>query len=425
MSWYGIDAVDKAFSRTKKALFEPFDFWKWVKLAVIIFLLGGNASNFGGQGSNYQLNPEDLGINNHEGTPSPNNIFPINISPINLPDSPLLDTNSISPVGILKTLGSPAISNPSAIFEIPEIMQKLMRLNSDLIPDFFANGISNERIYLSAAPFAASALLVAAILGILFLVLALVYISSIMEFVFVEALVRNEVKFWDYSRRFMKKGFYLFLVRLALGLVFLVLLGISFVPLIQTLLNEPAEPAWSSLLGGFFWLGGVVFLLVVFLSIINSFISLAIPVSLYRDTGILPAFNLIFSNFKKSWQQTIIYWLARLVLGIVIGVLALIVLGILVLGLGLLFLIVDGVLYFILSSVLSESSSWMPLIPVVAIEVLLFIIVLFLLRVPLVVFMEYHLLSFLEAWFAGINIPIFDAFNSEPAPTLKEPETSF
>jgi hypothetical protein len=36
MSWNGIDAVDKAVSRTKRALFEPFDFWKWIKLAIII-----------------------------------------------------------------------------------------------------------------------------------------------------------------------------------------------------------------------------------------------------------------------------------------------------------------------------------------------------------------------------------------------------
>ena len=62
MSWYGIDAVDKAVSRTRRALFEPFDFWKWVKLAIIIFLLGGISSNYGGSGTNYRMSPEDLEI---------------------------------------------------------------------------------------------------------------------------------------------------------------------------------------------------------------------------------------------------------------------------------------------------------------------------------------------------------------------------
>ncbi len=60
MSWYGIDAVDKAISRTRRALFEPFDFWKWVKLAIIIFFLGGSGSNFGGSGNNYRMNPEEF-----------------------------------------------------------------------------------------------------------------------------------------------------------------------------------------------------------------------------------------------------------------------------------------------------------------------------------------------------------------------------
>ena len=63
MSWYGIDAIDKAVSRTRTALFEPFDFWKWVKLAIIIFLLGGIGSNYGGSGTNYQMGSEDF-VNN-------------------------------------------------------------------------------------------------------------------------------------------------------------------------------------------------------------------------------------------------------------------------------------------------------------------------------------------------------------------------
>jgi len=419
MSWYGIAAVDRAFSRTRKALFEPFDFWKWVKLAIIIFFLGGSASNFGSPGSNYQFNPEDFGINNHEISPGQSNIFPANLLDFNS-----LQIKSINPAGVSQTSGISDISSPSAIFEVPEVIQRLMLLNSDLIPNFFADGISNEKIYLSALPFAATALIVAAVLGILLLILLLIYISSIMEFVFVESLVKNNVKLWNYSRRFMKKGFYLFLVRFAIGLVFLVLLVMSFLPVIPAILNESSEPNLPGLLGGLFWIGGVIILLILFMSIINSFISLAIPASLYRDTGILPAFSLIFSNFKRSWKEVIVYWLVRLVLGIAISILGLFILGILIVGLGLLFLIIDGIIYFISSAVLSGSSSWILLVPVIIIEIVLFLGALFLLRVPLEVFMKYHLLSFLEAWFADINIPFFDALTSEHVPALKEPDTS-
>jgi hypothetical protein len=419
MSWYGIAAIDRAFSRTRKALFEPFDFWKWVKLAIIIFFLGSSASNFGSQGSNFQFNPEDFGLNNPGNSPGQSDIFPANLLDFNS-----LEINSINPAGVLQTSGISEVSNPAAIFEVPDVIQKLLRLNSDLIPDFFANGVSNEKLYLSPAPFAATALVVAAILAIILLVFLFIYISNIMEFVFVESLVKNDVKFWNYSRRFMKKGFYLFLVRLVIGLIFLMLLAISLFPVIPAILNASSEPNWPSLVGNLLQIGVVFFLLIIFFSIINSFISLAIPASLYRDTGILPAFSLIFSSFKRSWKEVIVYWLVRLVLGIAISILGLLILGILIVGLGLLFLIIDGIIYFISSAVLSGSSSWILLVPIIIIEVVLFLGAIFLLRVPLEVFMKYHLLSFLEAWFADINIPFFDALTSEPVPALKEPDTS-
>ena len=36
MGWYGTDAVDAALKRTEKALIEPFDFWKWIRLGIIL-----------------------------------------------------------------------------------------------------------------------------------------------------------------------------------------------------------------------------------------------------------------------------------------------------------------------------------------------------------------------------------------------------
>ena len=49
MGWYSIDAVDTAIKRTKKALIEPFDFWKWIKLGIIIFFIGSTGfPNFPG-----------------------------------------------------------------------------------------------------------------------------------------------------------------------------------------------------------------------------------------------------------------------------------------------------------------------------------------------------------------------------------------
>ncbi|CAG0956001.1 hypothetical protein METP3_00530 [Methanosarcinales archaeon] len=48
MGWYGLEAFNSAIKRTKKSLAEPFDFWKWIRLGIIIFFIGGGMgmSNF-------------------------------------------------------------------------------------------------------------------------------------------------------------------------------------------------------------------------------------------------------------------------------------------------------------------------------------------------------------------------------------------
>ncbi|AKB18174.1 MULTISPECIES: hypothetical protein [unclassified Methanosarcina] len=351
MSWYGIDAIDKAVSRTKTALFEPFDFWKWVKLAIIIFLLGNIGYNYGGSGTNYRMSSEDFGNN-----------FP-NIEPGRMPD--------------------------------------------------FLSGVSwigFDHIQ-SIAPLA----IIATIIAFIFL-LALIfsYISSVMEFVFVEALVKNEVHFWAYSKKFLGKGFNLLLIRLALGIVFLVLFGLSLLPFVPIILKESPDFSFPAIIGGVFWFFGVIIMLALLGAVVSSFLSLAIPLAIYRESGILSAFRTVYRNFRKSWKEVLVYWLIRFLLGIGIAIFAVILFGLLMLALGIVFLIIDVVLYFLFSTFVSESLVWILLIPFVIVELLLLFVTLMLLSVPLAVFLKYHLLSFLEAWFVDANIPFFDKLSGEP-----------
>lgn len=367
MTWYAIDAVDRAFSRTKKALFEPFDFWKWVKLAIIIFFVGGIGSNYGGSGTNYQPGP-----NNYE------NDFPA-IEPGNIPDFPYdisgLGLNYIEPVSTL-------------------------------------------------------AIITAAIIFFILFILIFSYISSTMEFVFVEALVKNEVHLRSYFKKFMRKGFNLLLIRLALGLIFLVLFVLAFLPFIPVLLSDSPDFAVPALVGGFFWIFGVIIVLALIGAIIGSFFSLAIPISIYRDMGILSAFRMVFRNFKKSWQEILVYWFIRLLLGIGITILVFILFMLLILALVIVFLIIDAILYFFFSMLVSEPLLWILLIPFVLVEFLFMLGTLLLLSVPFAVFMKHHLLSFLENWFADSNIPFFDRPPVEqeiesgisPVAELNEPE---
>jgi hypothetical protein len=362
MSWYGIDAVDTAVSRMKRVLFEPFDFWKWMKLAVIIFLLGGITSNYGGSGTQYQTNPQELETN--------------------FPD-----------IGVI----------------------------SGIVP----HNISIENVYSSNTPFAEYELLIAAIAALVILFLLFYYISNIMEFVFVESLVRNEVKFWAYSRRFLGKGFYLLLIRFALFLTFLALFIIAMLPFVPIILNNPSSPAWPAVLGGTLWIIGVIIVLILFGLIIDSLLSFAIPVSIYKEIGILSAFRLIFANLRKSSQQVLVYWFIRFVLGILVGILLVILFVAILLVLGIAFLAVDGILYFLFSSVISDPLNWALLIPFVFLELLLLFVTLLLVNVPFAVFLKYHMLSFLEAWFAGADIPFFDASVSKPETNLTTSEINF
>lgn len=345
MSWYGIDAVEKAVSRTRKALFEPFDFWKWVKIAIITFFLGGSSSNFGGSGNNYRMNPEEF-------------------------------RNT--------SLG-------------PDIVQKY-------VPHNIFENISS-----SITSFTEFGLLIVLIGALILLFLLLIYISSVMEFVFVESLVKNEVKFWAYCRKFLGNGLKLLMVRLALLIIFLLLLGIAALPFFLSIIKTSSEPAWIALLGGIVWIIGVIIVLALLLSIINSFISLSIPVSMYRKVGILSAFSLIFTNFKKSWQQVLVYWVTRFVLGLVLGILFLILFLVVLVVSVIISLVIDGILYFLFSAFTSDPLNWILLIPFIIIELLLLLGALLFFNVPFTVFMKYHLLSFLEGWFIGADLPFFDA----------------
>lgn len=355
MSWYGIDAVDRAFSRTKKALFEPFDFWKWVKLAIIVFFVGSGSSNYTGSGNNYRMSPEEL--------------------------------------------------------------RNTTTLGSDLIHGYIPQSINSP-----ITSFSEYGLLIALIAALILIFLLFFYISSVMEFVFVESLVKNEVKFWAYSRKFLGRGFNLLLVRLALLIISLVFLGIAALPLISSIMKMSSDFSWSALMGGFVWFIGVLIALGLIMGIISSFISLAIPVSIYRNIGLIASLKLVFANFRKSWKEVVVYWFIRFIISIVISALAAILFVSLILGSGLIFLAIDGILYFLFSSFVSEPLLWILLLPFAVIELVLFFGALLLISVPLGVFPKYYLLSFLEAWFEDSEIPFFDAAVLEPETGFNEPK---
>jgi hypothetical protein len=354
MSWYAIDAVDRAFSRTKKALFEPFDFWKWVKFAIIVFFVGGLG----------QITEDRVPI--------------------------------IKRVPVILEVISP-ISNPARLLIFLPIRPGLDLTISS--PYHLGNySCSGNFLYSFHSGF--------------------FYIASVMEFVFVEALVRNEVHLRSYFRKFMGRGFNLLLIRLVISLIIIVLFVLALLPFIPIFSTESPDLAVPALVGGLFWIFGVIILLALIGAVAGSFLSLAIPLSIYRETGIISAFRMVYRNFRKSWQELLVYWFIRVALGIGIGIFAFVLFVLLALVLVIVFLIIDGILYFLFSTFASESILLIILIPVVLAELLLIFATLLILSVPLAVFLKYHLLSFLETWFADASIPFFDELPAEPETVL-------
>ncbi|WP_135604568.1 hypothetical protein [Methanococcoides sp. NM1] len=344
MRWYVVDAVDKAFGRTKKCLFEPFDFWKWMKLVIIVMLIGGSGSNFNVGGNSYSSND------------------------YNLQDSGPVDSFTEAFGGFVDQI-------PTG-------------------PDL--------------------GLIIGIIIFIFVLILFFSYVSSVMEFVFVDSLVGNDVRFWEYSRRYLRKGLGLFAFRILAGILLLAIIALMALPFVLPLIASSGENFADNIaiaiVSAIFLLIGIILVAAIIGGIISSFINLSIPVAIYTQTGIFRAFANVFSQFRKDWEQIIGYWFGRIVLGIAVAIVVGIVLLLVIIAVGLFILLADVLFYFALSAILpgSDVIIWIMLVPMILIELILFIFLLTFIALPARVFMKYHMITFLQQWYPDVEIPVFD-----------------
>jgi len=337
MSWFVVDAVDVAFKRTRIALLEPFDIWKWIKLAIIIALASGG----GGQGYN---------------GPSSNSAFQ--------------DTNS------------------SPFSEIPTLSSLIDQIS---MPDL--------------------SWVIAAFTIILVLVLLFGYIASVMDLVFVESITKNDVRFREYSAKFLRRGLDLFILRLVLRIVYLGIFLMAALPIIMQIVHYPSTNLLPLLIASNPSLIAIIVIPSIISSIINSFIVLCIPVAMYSNAGFIESLERVISNFRRDWKQMIAYWFGRMFLWVVGSIAVVILVFLLILIPILLFLIIDAVIYFVLSTIIA---AWIIITPIVFIEIILLMLISMMGAVPLRVFMKYHVLTFIEKWDPEMNIPLFDVLeNSE------------
>lgn len=160
----------------------------------------------------------------------------------------------------------------------------------------------------------------------LLVVLAFTFVGALMEFVLVESLRTDEVRFWGYSRAFLGEGLRLFAFRIAITAVGLVpalaLVGFGLATVGTGTLTE---------------LGGVVLVALALLSV-PAFVLLAlvdaattafvVPVMLVRETGVLGAWRVFWPTLAGQWPQYLAYGLVALVLNVAVGFVFVLLLGI-------------------------------------------------------------------------------------------------
>lgn len=343
MSWYSIDVIDASVKRSKKILLEPFDFWKWMKLAIIIIFIGGG---FGSSGSNFNPGASDRHLEDGD------------------------------------------LKEPS--------MEKMV----DQITQFW----HQYQIYILIG-----------LAMIIFIILLFGLISSIMKFVFVEALVTNKVMIIAYFKKYVRPGFNLFIIQTILGLLFLSLFILAMLPLVQSMLESPETISFGSILGSIFWFIIVVLVLSIIGGIIESVISLSIPLVMYERTGQIEAIKRIAGKAGADWKQIAVYWVLRAVMwiaaGIIMGIAAIILLILLVIV-----IVIVGIILYLILSLLGIGAGdlvfWAVMIPFGLIAFIPLIVLTLLASVPAPVFMKSHMLLFLQSWCPDVKIPLFESNNS-------------
>ncbi|OEU59604.1 MAG: hypothetical protein BA870_10105 [Desulfuromonadales bacterium C00003094] len=353
-NWIAWDVIEEALTKTSQMLFEPFDLKKWVKLAVILFFIGGcgsYGSHGGGGGPSYTYN--------------------------------LQGNDFVDPGGRLQ---------PDA--EMGAVIEQAVAELSAFV----------DRSRLA---------IILAVTLIFMIILLFSYISNIMEFALVESVVRSQVTLKAYIGNNLGNALQLFVLKWTLNIIFLLAIILSLLPALSTILDGNFN---ITILGSVFLFFSVVIVGGIIFVLIDSFINLAIPVMLYENTGIISALLRLTDAAVHNVSQLLVYWVLWILLGIVICIVVTII-GIIVVLLAALALALIGIAGYMILTLLGIGFFAPTFLIVIGLYIIVAILTIVFLvtlaTVPLPVFMKYHALLFLQKWYADIVPFQEDALVSE------------
>lgn len=255
---------------------------------------------------------------------------------------------------------------------------------------------------LEAPPVRSVAAVVAAIVVLVALLgLAYLVIGSVMEFVFVEGVRRQNVRIRAPFRTYLRPGLRLFGFRVFVGLLIFVLVAI---PIVGAVLGGLSlSPAFFLLLLPVVFVVGFVALAVgIVLQLTTDFV---VPTMLEEDRGVLDAWRRVLPLLRAEWQQAALYVLVRYALAIGAAIAVGLVVVLLALVVALPFVVVGGLLYAVLASMGGPGTAgWLVLGVVGALYGLAVVLVSLFVQVPVVTYFRYYALFVLGEFDSSLDL---------------------
>lgn len=156
--------------------------------------------------------------------------------------------------------------------------------------------------------------------GALLVVLAFSFVGALMEFVFVQSLRTDEVRFWGYSRSYLGPGLRLFGFRLALSLLW----GLP-VALFAFSIVGAEPPAGGTVLVVLGAVAALAFVLSAIADVLTT--AFVVPIMLSEGSKLLDAWRAFWPTVTGQWVQYLVYLVAAFVIDLALGIVFVLALG--------------------------------------------------------------------------------------------------
>jgi hypothetical protein len=224
---------------------------------------------------------------------------------------------------------------------------------------------------------------------ILLLVVAGVFVGSVLEFVLVEGLRDREIRLREPFGRYLRAGFGLFVFRFVLFFVVAAVILVPFGLLVTG--GVAGDPGIFLLAFPLLLVALVAGLTVALVDLLTR--DLVVPAMFAEERGVVSGWRRIWGVLRREWRQLGVYVLARVVLSVAAGIAVGLVVTLALLIVAIPFVLVGGLLYAALVAAGSGTvgvGGWLLLGVVGLLFILAAIAVSSFVQVPVVTYFRYY-----------------------------------